>query len=63
MFETVHRRSLGSFALIGALSAAASVKTVFVIAMENHTWTQPIQVPGEVQQILGIPTLRSLTAS
>ena len=59
MLETVHRRTLGSFALIGALSAfstsAASVKTVLVIAMENHNWTQPIQVPGGVQQIFGNP--------
>jgi hypothetical protein len=41
----------------GALSTfkamADNVKTVFVIAMENHNWTQPIQ--GGIQQIYGNP--------
>jgi hypothetical protein len=32
---------------------ADNVKTVFVIAMENHNWTQPVQ--GSIQQISGNP--------
>ena len=28
-----------------------AVKHVFVIALENHNWTQPVQVPGQIQQI------------
>jgi hypothetical protein len=59
MLEAVRCRALGSLALLGALStfnaSAASVKTVFVIAMENHNWTQPIQVAGRIQQIYGNP--------
>jgi hypothetical protein len=27
------------------------IKHVFVIAMENHNWTQPTQVPGKIQPI------------
>src|SRR5262249_2671985 len=30
---------------------AQQIKTVFVIALENHNWTQPAQFPGEIQQI------------
>jgi hypothetical protein len=32
---------------------ADNVKTIFVIAMENHNWTQPVQ--GGIQQIYGNP--------
>jgi hypothetical protein len=32
-------------------ASAQQVKTVFVIAMENHNWTQPVQLPGRIQQI------------
>jgi hypothetical protein len=34
-------------------ASAQQVKTVFVIAMENHNWTQPVQLPGKIQQIYG----------
>jgi len=41
---------------LGALTASAQeIKTVFVIAMENHNWTQPAQVPGKIQQIFQNP--------
>src|SRR5579862_1430759 len=59
MLQTRHRRTLGAFLLFGALScfsaSAAEIKTVFVIAMENHNWTQPAQVAGGIQQILQNP--------
>jgi phosphatidylinositol-3-phosphatase len=45
---------LGVLALItlGSLSVSAQeIKTVLVIAMENHHWTQPVQLPGKIQQI------------
>lgn len=32
-----------------------SVKHVFVIALENHNWTQPIQLPGKIQQVYQNP--------
>src|SRR6478752_7492911 len=52
----VRRHTLGAFALLGALSSltanADNIKTVFVIAMENHNWTQPAnQFTGGIQQI------------
>jgi len=35
-----------------ATSSAQEIKTVFVIAMENHNWTQPAnQFTGGIQQI------------
>ncbi len=55
---------LGAFALLftlGHLTAAAEdgkdgIKTVFVIAMENHNWTQPTnQFSGPIQQIFQNP--------
>jgi phosphatidylinositol-3-phosphatase len=53
-------RVLGVFALLatlGCLSASAEeIKTVFVIAMENHNWTQPAnQFTGGIQQIFQNP--------
>src|SRR6476661_4821447 len=47
---------LGVFALlftVGHLTAGAEeIKTVFVIAMENHNWTQPAnQFTGNIQQV------------
>src|SRR5215813_13288245 len=53
-------RTLGAIALMtvfGNLSASAEeVKTVFVIAMENHNWTQPNnQFTGGIQQIYQNP--------
>jgi hypothetical protein len=55
-----HRAALGALALFGALfgsSASASpVKTVFVIAMENHNWTQPAnEFIGKIQQVYQNP--------
>jgi phosphatidylinositol-3-phosphatase len=42
---------------VGNLSASAQeIKTVFVIAMENHNWTQPAnQFTGGIQQIYQNP--------
>ena len=57
---SVQFRTLGALVLAGACSAfhasAAEVKTVFVIAMENHNWTQPAnQFTGNIQQIYQSP--------
>jgi hypothetical protein len=56
-----HLRALAVLALlitVGHFSAAAQpqIKTVFVIAMENHNWTQPAQVPNKIQQIYQNPS-------
>ncbi|HEY6305376.1 MAG TPA: alkaline phosphatase family protein [Candidatus Angelobacter sp.] len=53
-------RTLGVFALsiaLGSLNASAEhLKKVFVIAMENHNWTQPTnQFSGPIQQIFQNP--------
>src|SRR5260370_39166487 len=53
-------RALGSLALasvLGNLGASVQeIKTVFVIAMENHNWTQPAnQFTGSIQQIYQNP--------
>ncbi len=53
-------RALGSLALVTAISSfhahAQEVKKVFVIAMENHNWTQPAnQFTGSIQQIYQNP--------
>jgi hypothetical protein len=53
-------RTLGLLALLSALAStsasAAQIKTVFVIAMENHNWTQPAnQFSGGIQQIYQNP--------
>lgn len=59
-----HLRRLAVFALLVAmctLNARAEdnrgeIKTVFVIAMENHNWTQPAnQFTGGIQQIFQNP--------
>jgi phosphatidylinositol-3-phosphatase len=59
MRRTRTYRTLGAVALFGALSfsaRAADIKTVFVIAMENHNWTQPAnQFTGGIQQIYQNP--------
>src|SRR5689334_24430954 len=52
--------ALGTFALLAALgntdANAQQIKTVFVIAMENHNWTQPAnQFTGSIQQIFQNP--------
>jgi hypothetical protein len=50
--------SLACLAALGGSSASAQeVKTVFVIAMENHNWTQPAnQFTGGIQQIYQNPS-------
>src|SRR6478609_303812 len=52
-------RALGAVAVFFALSGfgarAADIKTVFVIAMENHNWTQPAQIAGKIQQVYQNP--------
>jgi hypothetical protein len=53
-------RKLGLVVLVSALCAlpagAQQIKTVFVIAMENHNWTQPAnQFNGGIQQIYQNP--------
>src|SRR4051812_37469073 len=60
MSHVKHLRTLGALALwtaLGNLSASAQeIKTVFVIAMENHNWTQPSnQFTGGIQQIYQNP--------
>src|SRR6185437_4760988 len=42
-------------ATCGINSQAQQIKHVFVIAMENHNWTQPAQVSGQIQQIYENP--------
>src|SRR5881392_1493478 len=42
--------------LAGSVAMAESIQTVFVIAMENHNWTQPDnQFTGNIQQIYQNP--------
>jgi phosphatidylinositol-3-phosphatase len=53
-------RKLGIFALLTTFTSfnasAQQIKTVFVIAMENHNWTQPAnQFTGGIQQIYQNP--------
>jgi len=53
-------RALGMLALLAALgnlnASAQELKKVFVIAMENHNWTQPAnQFTGGIQQIYQNP--------
>lgn len=71
MTKARHLCTVGVFALVGTLSTwnvraddnkkddegdnEGPIKTVFVIAMENHNWTQPAQVAGKVQQIYQNP--------
>ena len=56
--------SLGVFTLLALGSQKASaqdwndsgeIKHVFVIAMENHNWTQPMTVPGAIEPIFQNP--------
>src|ERR1700747_2665353 len=49
--------TLAGLASLGGTSARAEeIKTVFVIAMENHNWTQPAnQFTGNIQQIFQNP--------
>ena len=62
--------SFGMFALVAGFGTntahAQQIKTVFVIAMENHNWTQPAnQFTGGIQQIFqnpAAPFINSLVA-
>src|SRR4029079_12920558 len=52
--------ALGVGVLLAGLSSsnasAQQIKTVFVVAMENHNWTQPTnQFTGGIQQIFQNP--------
>lgn len=68
MFHVRGVRTLAVLALLmivaGLNATAQEVKTVFVIAMENHNWTQPAnQFSGTIQQIfqnLNAPFINSL---
>jgi hypothetical protein len=41
---------------LGSLKASASdIKKVFVIALENHNWTQPVSNPGGIQPVFNNP--------
>ena len=59
-------RPLAGFALVAALSSwsasaqeswqeSREIKHVFVIALENHNWTQPATVPGAIAAHLSKP--------
>ena len=57
-----HFRSIRNLALTFGLAAlgcsaasAQQIKTVFVIAMENHNWAQPTGVSGSPQQVFQNP--------
>ena len=68
LLQVLSARSMCTLALFGALASpfasAEEIKTVFVIAMENHNWTQPAnQFTGGIQQIYlnpAAPFLNSL---
>jgi len=60
MIDVKCLRTLGSLALVSALGSvsanAQEIKKVFVIAMENHNWTQLAnQFTGNIQQIYQNP--------
>jgi hypothetical protein len=59
LFEARQFRTAGALIVFGVLgsygASAESIKTVFVIAMENHNWTQPTQLAGGIQQIYQNP--------
>lgn len=48
--------TLALMAVLGRYAGAEEIKTVFVIAMENHNWAQPAnQFSGPIQQIFQNP--------
>jgi phosphatidylinositol-3-phosphatase len=65
MQSFVPLRPLAGLALMAALTCASAIaqddqnsreiKHVFVIAMENHNWTQPANLPGKIQPIFQNP--------
>jgi phosphatidylinositol-3-phosphatase len=68
MFHPQFQRSVFALALAGAVGCgsfpvhAGTVKTVFVIAMENHNWTQPSTQtsPEQIFQNPAAPFINSL---
>src|ERR1700756_4657088 len=52
------------FTILGTtLASAQEIKTVFVVAMENHNWTQPAnQFTGGIQQIFQNPAAPFINA-
>jgi hypothetical protein len=60
MLQVRHRGALSAIALLctlfGSSMSASDIKTVFVIAMENHNWTQPAnEFIGPIQQVYQNP--------
>ena len=64
MYRFPQLRGLAGFALLAALSSMTAtaqneddraIKHVFVIALENHNWTQPATVTGGIQPIFQNP--------
>src|SRR5437870_11418286 len=60
MFSSTRSGTIGALALLcsfcGSTASASDIKKVFVIAMENHNWTQPAnQFTGGIQQIYQNP--------
>lgn len=64
MTSVTRLRPLAGLALLAALGSACAIaqdddsreiKHVFVIALENHNWTQPATVSGGIQQIYQNP--------
>src|SRR6059058_1717522 len=60
MLQVKRLRTISVFALaiilVNLKASAQEIKTVFVIAMENHNWTQPAnQFTGNIQQIFQNP--------
>jgi phosphatidylinositol-3-phosphatase len=68
MFHSRFQRAMGALALAGAVGCgsfpvhAGTVKKVFVIAMENHNWTQPSSQtsPEQIFQNPAAPFINSL---
>jgi phosphatidylinositol-3-phosphatase len=65
MQSIIRLRPLAGLAIMAALTSASAIaqddqnsreiKHVFVIAMENHNWTQPVSLPGKIQPIFQNP--------
>ena len=65
MMNYARLRPLAGLAIAAALAGSSAIaqndqnsrqiKHVFVIAMENHNWTQPVQLSGKIQQVFQNP--------
>lgn len=66
MLSTHHLRNMAGCALLAAVALCSAhaqdddhgrddraIQHVFVIALENHNWAQPITLPGGIQQVYG----------